>query len=141
MDSKLSDIGQIIIKAAYNIRNMYGPFLSEKYYEIIMEYEMNLLGLDVKRQIPVPMYHRGIKLPTTLAIDTLVNDTVIIEYKALKFLKGEEYRQLLTYMKLTNKKLGYIINFGAPIFKPTIFKKDGPLDWGIYRLVNNYPLS
>ncbi len=139
MDSKLSEISQLIIKAAYNVRNIYGPYISEKCYEVIMETEMKLLGLDVKRQVPVPMYHRGIRLPITFAIDTLVNDEIIIEYKAKNFLRGEEYRQLLTYMKLTHKKLGYIINFGAPIFKPTVFKKNVSLDWGIYRVVNDHP--
>ena len=138
MNNKISDIGELIIKAAFNVRNMYGPYISEKCYEAIMEAEMKLLGLDVKRQVQVPMYHRGVRLSTTLALDTLVNDEVVIEYKAKNFLKGDEYRQLLTYMKLTNKQLGYIINFGAPIFKPTIFKKNVALDWGIYRLVNNY---
>lgn len=138
MDERINQIGKDIIGAAFTIRNIYGQYLLEHCYKNLIALELRYMGHSVMTEVTVPIVHRGVTVTNAFRIDLLVDDEVIVELKAKKYLVGEEFRQLFTYLKLSNKHLGYIINFGADNFSPTRFDKSVPLDMGIYRVVNEY---
>lgn len=129
-------IGDDIIKAAYKVRNTCGSGLREKFYEAALAFELKQLNHDVKRQTLLPALYCGQIIDDAYQVDLVVDDRVIIEVKALRFMKETEGRQLLTYLKLSEFKLGYLINFGAEIFKFGKIKDEFPYRFGLYRFVN-----
>lgn len=130
-------IGSDIIGSAFDVRNKTGRGLREKYYEAALAHELSLKGYDVKRQVLIPALYCNEIIDDSYQADIIVNDNVIIEVKALKFMKEHEGRQLLTYLKLSQYKLGYLINFGAINFKIGKASEEFPYRNGIYRFVNN----
>ena len=108
-----NDISFLIRGSAFKVYNTLGPGLLESVYERAMTYELTSLGLDVKNQVGVPMIYMDIHFDCGFRLDLLVNDLVIIEIKSVDILMDIHHKQLLTYLKLTNKKLGLLINFNA----------------------------
>jgi GxxExxY protein len=122
-----NEISHLIIGAAIEAhKELGGPGLIEDIYEEAFCHEMQLRGLQVERQKPVPVIYKGKKLKKPLFLDILLNDKVIVEAKAVEKYNPLFAAQLLTYLRLTGKKLGLVINFGE------IFLKNG-----IHRVVNN----
>lgn len=113
-------IGTLIIKAASKIHRQYGPGLLEKIYEICLCHELKKSGLYIKKQVVVPITYDDMNLDEGLRIDIMVNDSVIVELKAQENFHPVWEAQLLSYMKLTDKRLGYLINFHVPIIKKGI---------------------
>jgi GxxExxY protein len=99
--------------AAFRIYNQLGPGLLESVYEHTLCYELIKSGYHVKRQLGLPVYYDGIKFDLGFRIDILVNDLMIIEVKSVEILMEVHKKQLLTYLKLSNKKLGLLINFNT----------------------------
>lgn len=124
---KENEISYDIRGAAFKIHNELGPGLLESVYEAALAYELSEMGYDVKTQIPVPMYYRSIKFEVGFRLDILVNDLVILEIKSVEKFANVHYKQLLTYLKLTDKKLGLLINFNS-----------SNLQNSIKRVVNNF---
>jgi len=121
-----NEISHLIIGAAIEAHKVLGgPGLIEDVYEEALCHEMQLRGLIVERQKPVPVIYKGITLKKPLYLDILVNDKIIVEIKATEKYNPLFSAQLLTYLRLTGKKLGLVINFGE------IFLKNG-----IHRVVN-----
>jgi len=110
---KENDISYDIRGAAFKIHNELGPGLLESVYEAAMAYELNEMGYDIKTQVVVPMYYSSIKFEVGFRLDILVDDLVIIEIKSVEKLANVHYKQLLTYLKLADKKLGLLINFNS----------------------------
>jgi len=108
--------------AAFKIHNELGPGLLESVYETSMTYELEILGYDVKRQLGIPMTYKHINFEVGFRLDLLVNDLVIIEIKSVENLLDIHHKQLLTYLKLSNKKLGLLINFNASTLKNSIIR-------------------
>jgi GxxExxY protein len=108
-----NDISFIIRGAAFKVYNTLGPGLIESVYEKALTYELSVMGLEVKNQLGIPMNYMDIKLDCGFRLDILVNDLVIIEIKSVDVLMDIHHKQLLTYLKLANKKLGLLINFNA----------------------------
>ncbi|RIW15221.1 GxxExxY protein [Algoriphagus lacus] len=108
-----NEISSQIIGAAIEVHKHLGPGLLESSYEACLVYELRNRGLDVKSQIPLPVIYKGIELETGYRIDILVENQVIIEIKSVDQLDGIHIAQLLTYLKLTNLKLGLLINFNS----------------------------
>jgi len=108
-----NDISFLIRGAAFKVYNTLGPGLLESVYERALTYELTSLGLEVKNQLGIPMNYMDIKFECGFRLDILVNDLVIIEIKSVDILMDIHHKQLLTYLKLTNKKLGLLINFNA----------------------------
>jgi GxxExxY protein len=110
-------IGKEIVDAAYYVHKKLGPGLLEKVYEVCFCYVLTKKGLNVKRQLDIPIVFEGLIFNEGLRLDVLVNDLVICELKALENVNPVWEAQLLSHLKLTNKRLGYLINFNVPLIK------------------------
>lgn len=100
-----------IIGAAIKVHSALGPGLLESAYEICLEHELKKAGFKVARQVPVPVVYDGIQLEAGYRIDLLVNDTVILELKAVDTIAPIHQAQLISYLRLANKRVGLIVNF------------------------------
>ena len=103
--------------AAMEVYNFFGPGLLESVYEKALVRELELRGLKVKTQLPVPIVYKGAVVGDELRIDILVEDELIVELKTVEEFKPVYYKQLRTYLKLLNKDEGLLINFGEYDFK------------------------
>ncbi len=108
-----NDISYKIRGAAYNVYKELGPGLLESVYEEALYYELQQIGLKVERQLNIPIEYKGIHLSTTLRLDLIIEDKVIIELKSVAEISNIHFKQLQTYLKLTNKRLGLLINFNT----------------------------
>ena len=125
MDMQVNDLTEKIIGAAMKIHSALGPGLLESAYEICLIHELHKLGIGVRSQVPLPVVYEGLKLDAGYKLDLLVEDLVIVELKAVDALNPVHEAQLLTYLKMSGKKIGLLINFNV------LHLKDG-----IRRLVN-----
>ena len=116
-----------IIGAAIEVHRAPGPGLLESIYEECLAIELELRGLGFERQRPVQIAYKGRRVAGDLRIDLLVDHKVVAELKAVERLLPVHEAQLLTYLRLSNMKVGLLINFNVPILKD-----------GIKRMVNNY---
>lgn len=114
--------------AIYEVYKALGPGLLESVYEEALTYELQKRGLKVERQREVPIHYNGHLLSTSLRLDMLVEDKVIIELKSVKELQDVFFKQALTYLRLTNLHLGILVNFNV----------DDILDNAIHRVLNGY---
>ena len=103
--------------------NALGPGLLESVYVAALEYELKVKGLDVKREVPVPVYYKDVRLDMGFRLDLLVENKVIVEVKSVETLAGVHHKQMLTYLKVTNLKLGILVNFNVLNIKDAIFRK------------------
>ena len=99
--------------AIFDVYNELGPGLLESVYEEAMVFELQKRGLSIQRQLEVSILYKGEKLSANLRLDLLVEDSVIVELKSVSELQDVHYKQLLTYLKLTKKKLGILVNFNT----------------------------
>ena len=106
-----------IIGAAIEVHRRLGPGLLESTYETCLCYELNLSGLKVVRQVPVPIFYRDIKLDSGYRIDMIVEDEVILEIKSVTSLLPVHEAQLLSYLKHNNGGRGLLINFNVKLLK------------------------
>ena len=110
-------IGKVIVNAAYKVHKELGPGLLEKVYEVALAHEIKKSGLEVERQLYLPIVYDGITFDEGLRLDLLVNDLVICEIKAVDIVNPVWEAQVLSHLKLTNRRLGFIINFNVPLIK------------------------
>lgn len=122
-----NEISYSIIGAAYEIHNTLGPGLLESVYQAALEFDLDQKGLEIGREVGVPVTYCGQNLGLGFRMDLLVEDKVVVEIKSVEKLHPVHFKQLLTYLKLSDKKLGLLINFGASSLKP----KEG-----IFRIAN-----
>ena len=136
LNEEYRQIGEDIIGSAFEVMRTAGIGLREKYYEAALVHELKERNYEVKTQVTIPALYKGVKIEDSYQADIVVNDKVIIEVKAISTMREAECRQLLTYLKLSGYKLGYLINFGAKGFH--LGKTNEPLPYmnGIYRFVN-----
>lgn len=110
-------IGKEVVNAAYYVHTQLGPGLLEKVYEICFCYVLKQKGFNVKRQLDIPIVFEDMIFEEGLRLDVLVNDLVICELKALETVNPVWEAQLLSHLKLTKKRLGFLINFNVPLIK------------------------
>jgi len=110
---ELERIGKLIVDAAYTVHKNLGPGLLEKVYEICFCHELEKRGLNCKRQLDIPIVYDGLEFKEGLRLDVLVEDKVICELKALENVNPVWEAQVLSHLKLTDKRLGYLINFNV----------------------------
>jgi GxxExxY protein len=115
-----------IIGIAIELHKKLGPGLLESAYENALAYDLKEIGLDIKQQLSMPFLYKDIKLDIGYRLDLLIENKVIVEIKSVESLAPVHYAQLLTYLKLSNLKLGLLINFNTKLLKD-----------GIHRVVNN----
>ena len=120
-------IGKIILDCAFEVHKELGPGLLESIYEECLCEEIRKKGLEVESQVYLPLIYKGKKLNKNFRIDVLVEDAVILEIKSAIDLYSVDEAQLVSYMKLADKRLGYLLNFNVALLKD-----------GIKRKVNNY---
>ena len=124
---KHNEVSSLIIKAAIAVHRDLGPGLLESVYQVCLLAELKSMGLRVEEQVAVPIIYRGERLANDLRIDLLVEDRIVVEIKAVEELHPIHTAQLFTYLKLTNKKLGLLINFNT-----------AKLIEGLERVMNGY---
>ena len=117
---QLNDISGIIVDAAFKIHTQLGPGLLESVYERVLAYELRKRGLKVETQQFVPIRYDGVDFDEGFRLDLLVNDTVIIEVKSIEEIAAIHKKQLLTYLRLRDKRLGLLINFNVELIKQGI---------------------
>jgi len=122
---KENEIAKEVVDAAFRVHTKLGPGLLESVYEVVLAHEIKKRGLSVIRQKPVPIKYDNIVFNEGFRADIVVEDSVILELKSIEATSPVHKKQLLTYLRLTDKKLGLLINFGAPLIKH-----------GISRIVN-----
>jgi GxxExxY protein len=120
LSSKMNVLSGNVVDSAYVIHKALGPGLLESVYEICLTHELKKKKLKVERQVEVPVNYDGIKFDTGFRIDLLVEDHLIVELKAVEVILPVHEAQLLTYLKLCQKRLGLLINFNVPILKEGI---------------------
>jgi GxxExxY protein len=113
-------IGKLVVNAAFKVHKALGPGLLEKIYEIALEHELKKCGLQVTRQLDIPIVYDGITFEEGLRLDILVEDLVICEIKAVDQVNPVWQAQVLSHLKLTGKHLGFLINFNVPLIKQGI---------------------
>ena len=121
-----NEIARQIVDASYKIHTTIGPGLLESAYEAILSHELHKRGLKVVRQQAIPVFYEGVKLDVGYIADLIVEDKVIVELKSVEKVQPVHKKQLTTYLKLADKRLGLLINFNAFLIKT-----------GITRVVNN----
>jgi GxxExxY protein len=127
--SELNELSGIIVDAAIEVHRELGPGLLERVYEASLAKELRLRGISSVRQLPQPVIYKGEELEDEgYKIDLLVEDCIIVELKTVSELLPIHHSQLLTYLRLSEKKLGLLINFHVPLLKN-----------GIKRLVHDFP--
>ncbi|MBM3404290.1 MAG: GxxExxY protein [Bacteroidetes bacterium] len=118
-----NEISYMVRGAIYKVYKLLGPGLLESAYEAILAYELVKLGLEVKAQVPLPLIHEKIKLEVGYRLDLLINEKVIIEIKSVENLLEVHHKQVITYLKLTGKRLGILVNFNSSNIETSIFRK------------------
>lgn len=116
----VNDIAYRIVGCAIEVHKQLGPGLLESVYEICFVEELNSQEFDVKRQVAVPINYKGKDLGTNLVLDLLINDLIIVELKAVELMIPVFKAQLLSYLKLTGKPKGLLINFHCENIKDNL---------------------
>jgi GxxExxY protein len=116
-------LSEKIIGCCMEVHKELGPGLMESVYEICVENVMKKAGLYVQRQVLLPVTFKGEKLEKEFIIDMLVNDLIILEFKSVEILLPVHEAQLVTYLKLADKKLGLLVNFNVALLKDGIRRK------------------
>ena len=120
-----NEIGKIVVDVAIAVHKALGPGLFEIVYEVILTHKLKKYGLAVDRQVPVSIEYDGIKFDEGFRADIFIENKVILELKSVESLTKAHKKQVLTYLRLTGCKLGYLLNFGEDLMKD-----------GITRIVN-----
>ena len=112
-----NEIGNKLISTAVDIHKELGPGLLETVYERVLEKELQRQGIKVERQVPVEINYKGIKFRDAFRADLIVENKVIVELKCIERINNSHKKQLLTYLRLTGIKLGYLLNFSEGLMK------------------------
>ena len=113
-------IANEIVDAAFHIHTALGPGLLESVYDAVLAYELGRRGLRTVRQQPIPIVYGGVRIDPGFRADMIVEDKVIVEVKSVELLGAVHKKQLLTYLRLADKRLGLLINFHVPLIKDGI---------------------
>jgi len=122
-----NEIGDVVVDCVIRIHTRLGPGLLESVYESVLAYELQKRGLSVKKQVPIPIQYDNMRFTIGFRADLVIDDKVILELKSVEGVTKTHKKQLLTYLRLSNKKLGYLLNFGEALMKD-----------GISRIINGY---
>jgi len=126
--SKENELSRVIVDCGFRIHNELGPGLLETVYEVVLAHELRDHGLQVKRQVPVPLRYKGVVFDEAYRADLIIEDSVLVELKSVETLTATHKKQVLTYLRLAGLRLGLLINFGEELFRR-----------GICRLANGMP--
>ena len=117
LSERQEEIARIIVHSAYLVHKELGPGLLEKVYEICLAHEIAKAGLEVHRQIEVPIVYDGLVFNEGFRMDLFVENSVIVEVKAVETVNPVWASQIISHLRLTNNDLGFLINFNVPLIK------------------------
>lgn len=123
LPSGVNDIAKGIVDSAFNVHKELGPGLLESVYEACMLHEIQKRGMKVEHQKTMPVLYDGLKIDAGLRLDFLVEDEIVVELKSVEKMLPVHDAQILSYLKLANKRLGLLINFNVPLIKDGIRRK------------------
>ena len=123
-----NEIAELIVDSAYKIHVNLWPGLLESAYQAVLEHELDKLGLAVLQEHPVPLHYETVSLKMGYRADLMVENKVIVELKSVEKVIPVHKKQLLTYLRLADKRLGLLINFGSPLIKHGITRVVNGLD-------------
>ena len=126
-NEQLNLISKEILDASFQVHKEMGPVLLESIYELCLMKELQLRGLNVQNQVSIPLIYKGFEISKDFRIDILVENEIITELKAVEVLLPVHKAQIISHLKLSNKKLGFLINFNIDLIKN-----------GFNRYVNNF---
>ncbi len=115
-----NEIGTRVVESAIAIHRALGPGLLETVYEVTLTHELRQRGLNVERQVPIPIEYKGIKFDEGFRADIIADGKVILELKSVEHVTAAHKKQVQTYLRLTGCKLGYLLNFGEAVMKTGI---------------------
>lgn len=121
-----NEVAQVIVDVAFQLHKQLGPGLLESVYEAVMAHELRKRGRHIETQVPIPVEWDGMKLEVGFRADLIVEHCVIVELKSVEAVAPVHKKQLLTYLRIADRRLGLLINFGTELIKD-----------GISRVVNN----
>ena len=124
---RYNQLSKEILDASITVHKEMGPGLLESVYELCLLKELQLRNIFVEHQVPIPLFYKGEDLNKDFRIDILVEKEIVIELKAVDYILPVHEAQIISYLKLTGKKLGFLINFNVPLLKE-----------GFKRFVNNF---
>ncbi len=113
-------LGTTIVDCSFHVHKSLGPGLLESVYEVALVHTLRQRSLKIERQVPIPIVFEDVKFDEGFRADVIVEDSVILELKSLEQVLPVHKKQLLTYLRLTDKRLGYLINFGESLIKDGI---------------------
>jgi GxxExxY protein len=109
-----------VVDAGFHVHRELGPGLLERLYESALVHELTSRGLSIQRQVQVPLHYKGIPLEDPLRLDLLVDGAIILEVKAVEAILAVHKAQLMSYLRLSGFRLGFLLNFNVPVFKDGI---------------------
>jgi GxxExxY protein len=130
MNMNIEEIASEALNCAFRVHSKLGPGILESAYEACLSYELTKAGIRSLSQVPQPIIYDSLQLDEGYRLDLLIEDRIIIEIKAVESLAPVHHLQLKTYLKLSGKTLGFLINFNVPRLKQ-----------GLHRIVLNHPDS
>lgn len=120
-----NELSKVIVNTCFEIHKGVGPGMFESVYEEILYFELSNLGLNIKRQVTLPIVWKNLKIDKAFVADLIIDNKVIIEVKSVEKLSPVHEKQLISYLKLSDLKLGLLVNFNESLIKN-----------GIKRIVN-----
>ncbi len=127
-----NDIGTIVVQSAIAVHRTLGPGLLESVYEVVLAHELQQRGLQVQRQVPIPIRYGSIRFDEGFRADLIVENMVVVELKTVELVSANQKKQLQTYLRLTGCALGYLLNFSEALMKDGIIRV-------VYRLNEEKP--
>jgi GxxExxY protein len=125
---ELERLGKQVIDSLFEVHRELGPGLLENAYEMVLCHEFTLRQLRFERQKPVPVHYKGITLECGFRIDVLVEDEIVLELKSVEGLLPLHDAQLINYLRLSDKRLGFLVNFNVPRLKDGMRRRVNKLD-------------
>ncbi len=126
-NEELNKLAKQVVDACFHVHKEMGLGLLENIYIFCLAKELELRGLKVNREVFIPLYYKGIELAKDFRIDILVENEIVLEIKSVEIMHPVFDAQIISYLRLTDKRLGFLVNFNVPLIKD-----------GIKRIVNNF---
>ena len=125
--NRLNELSKVILDSSIRVHKEMGPGLLESVYHHCLAQELHIRGINYSKLVPIPLIYKGYVLNKDYVIDLLIEDAIVIELKAVEELLPVHEAQIISYLKLSKKRLGFLINFNVPLLKE-----------GFRRFVNNF---
>lgn len=121
---ELNALAKRTLDAAFRVHSAFGPGLLESAYSACLVYELRTAGLNVKTEVPVPILYHGIKMSDVgYRLDILIENELVVEVKALEVIAPIHLTQLVSYLKLANKRLGFLLNFNVEMMRTGVYRR------------------